>query len=57
VLAALGETVWSELEVVGSMQGAIDGMVICALDDALTHFLFEADLVDIQVSAVMVDVL
>jgi len=33
VLAALGEAVWGEL-VVGSVQYAIDGAVVCALDDA-----------------------
>jgi len=33
VLAALGEAVWSELVVVNSVECAIDGTVICALDD------------------------
>ena len=33
MLAALGETVWGEL-VVGSVEYAIDGAVVCALDDA-----------------------
>ena len=32
MLAALGEAVWSEL-VVGSVECAIDGTVVCALDD------------------------
>ena len=32
VLAALGEAVWSGL-VVGSVECAIDGMVLCALED------------------------
>jgi hypothetical protein len=32
VLAALGEAVWSEL-VAGSVECAIDGMVVCALKD------------------------
>jgi hypothetical protein len=35
VLAALGEAVWSEL-VVGLVECAIDGMVICALNHALS---------------------
>jgi len=38
VLAALGEAVWGKL-VVGSVECAIDGTVICALDDALSLFL------------------
>jgi hypothetical protein len=33
VLAALGEVVWSELAVVDSVECAIDGTVICTLDD------------------------
>jgi len=48
VLAALGEVVWSEL-VVGSVGCAIDGTVICVLDDALSLFLLllvEVDFVD-----------
>jgi len=39
VLAAFGEAVWSGL-VVGSVECAIDGMVVCALDDALFLFFF-----------------
>jgi len=61
VLAALGEAVWSEL-VVGSVECAIDGTVICALDDA--HFLFSflgVDFVDmlgtVEVSAVAGDMI
>jgi len=48
VLAALGEVLWSELLVV-SVQCAIDGTVVCVLDDALALFLFlllEVDFVD-----------
>jgi len=49
VLAALGEAEWSEVVVVGSVQCAIDGTVICALDDALSLFLLlllEVDFID-----------
>jgi hypothetical protein len=35
VLAALGKAVWSELVVVDSVECAIDGTVICALDDGM----------------------
>ena len=35
MLAALGEAVWGEL-VAGSVECVIDGMVKCALDDALS---------------------
>jgi hypothetical protein len=46
VLAALGEAVWSG-RVVGSAECAIDGTVVCALDDGLFLFLFlEVDFVD-----------
>jgi len=61
VLAALGEAVWSELVLV-SVEWAIDGMAICALDDA--HYLFsflEVDFVDmlgtVEVSAVAGDMI
>ena len=72
VLAALGEAVRSGL-VVGSVESAIDGMVVCAhndgmviyvLDDALLHFFFlllEVDFVDmlgtVEVSAVVGDMI
>jgi hypothetical protein len=72
VLAALGEAVWSGL-VVGSVECAIDGMVvcalhdgtvICALDDALCLFfylLLEVDFVGmlgtVEVSAVASDMM
>jgi len=48
VLAALGEVMWSELVVV-SVECAIDGTVVCVLDDALSLILFlllEVDFVD-----------
>jgi hypothetical protein len=58
VLAAHGEAVWSGL-VVGFVECAIDGTVLCALDDALYLFFFlllEVDFVDmlgtVEVSAV-----
>jgi hypothetical protein len=62
VLAALGEAVWSELVVVDSVECAIDGTVVCALDDGLFLFFFlEADCVDmlgtIEVSAVAGDMI
>ena len=71
MLAALGEAVWSELVVVDSVECAIDGtvvctlddgMVICALDDALSLFLvLEVDFVDTlgtaEVSAVAGDMI
>jgi hypothetical protein len=69
VLAALGEAVWSEL-VVGLVECAIDGTVVCALDDRTvvcalddTLFLFflEVDFVDmlgtVEVSAVAGDMI
>jgi len=72
MLAALGEAVWSGL-VVRSMECAIDGMVVCALDDgtvictlddALFLFFFlliEVELVDmlgtVEVSAVAGDMI
>jgi hypothetical protein len=60
VLAALGEAVWSEL-VVGLVECAIDGMVVCALDDALFLFFLEVDFVDmlgtVEVSAVAGDMI
>jgi len=63
VLAALGEVVWSGL-VVGSVECAIDGMVVCALDDALFLFVFvllEVDFVGmlgtVKVSAVAGDMM
>lgn len=56
--AALGEALWSKL-VVGSVECAIDGMVVGVLDDALSllfFLLFNVDFVDIigtiEVSAV-----
>ena len=53
---------WSELVVVDSVECAIDGMVICALDDGLFLFFFlEVDFVDmlgtIEVSAVAGDMI
>jgi hypothetical protein len=62
VLAALGEAVWSELVVVDSVECAIDGTVICVLDDGLFLFFFlEVDFVDmlgtIEVSAVAGDMI
>jgi len=58
VQAALGEALWSKL-VVGSVECAIDGMVVGVLDDALSllfFLLFNVDFVDIigtiEVSAV-----
>jgi hypothetical protein len=73
VLAALGEAVWSEVVVVASVECAIDGtvicalddgMVVCALDDALFLFfipLLEVDFVDmlgtVEVSAVAGDMI
>jgi len=72
VLAALGETVWTGL-VLGSVECAIDGMVvcalddgtvICALDDALFRFFFLLRQVDfvgmlgtVEVSAVVGDMM
>jgi len=60
VLAALGEAVWSEL-VVGLVECAIDGTVVCALDDALFLFFLEVDFVDmlgtVEVSAVAGDMI
>jgi len=61
VLAALGEAVWSELVVV-SVECAINGTVVCALDDALSLILFlllEVNFVDIlvEVSAVAGDMI
>jgi len=61
VLAALGEAVWSGL-VQGPVECAIDGMVVCTLDDALfLFFSLEVDLVDmlgtVQVSAVAGDMI
>jgi hypothetical protein len=52
VLAALREAVCGEL-VVGFMECAIDGMVLCVLDDALSLFLLlllEVDFVDTLVA-------
>jgi len=61
VLAVLDEAVWSGL-VVGSVECAIDGTVVCALDDG--HFLFlflDVDFVDmlgtVEVSAVAGDMI
>jgi hypothetical protein len=48
VLAALREAGWSELVVV-SVECAIDGTVVCVLDDAYSLFLFlllEVDFID-----------
>jgi hypothetical protein len=45
VLAALGEAVWSELVVVHSGECAIDGMVICALDDGTVVCALDDDMV------------
>jgi len=63
VLAALGEAVWSGL-VVGSVECAIDGTVVCVLDDALFLFFFlllEVDFIDmlgtVDVSAVVGDMI
>ena len=69
MLAALGEAVWSEL-VVGLVECAIDGTVVCALDhgtvvcalhDALFLFFLEVDFVDmlgtVEVSAVEGDMI
>jgi hypothetical protein len=63
VLAALGEAVWSEL-VVGLVEWAIDGTVICALNDALSLFLLlllKVDFIDtfgtVVVSAVEGDMI
>jgi hypothetical protein len=63
LLAALGQAVWRGL-VVGAVECVIDGMVVCALDDALFLFFFlllEVDLVAIlgtvEVSAVAGDMM
>jgi len=58
VLAALRQAVWSEL-VVGSVECAIDGTVICMLHDALSRFpslLLEVDFVDALGTCPNVDV-
>jgi len=63
VLAALGEVVWSGLGV-GLVECAIDGTVVCALDDALFLIfvlLLQVDFVDmlgtVEVSAVVGDMI
>jgi hypothetical protein len=52
--------VWSEL-VVGLVECAIDGTVVCALNDALFLFFLEVDFIDmlgtVEVSAVAGDMI
>jgi len=57
MLAALWEAVWSELVVVGSVECVIDGTSICALDDAVSLFHFQVDIMDTEVSTVAADMI
>jgi len=57
VLAALGEALCSGLVVVGLVEGTIDGTVICAVNDAVSLFLFEVDLVDTEMCTGVGDVI